>query len=171
MEEATVDITVPIRLTDRGWPRPRDTSLADGRTYPVAWVTEAPYFAQISTTRAYEMRDKRLCQVCGEGHDPGARVVLFLTGDLRSRWNFDPFRSPEEWSADLRSEVVLRCLDDGILHDRCAKLAVGTCPHLKRARDGERLFGFTVPVEDVHLHKGGVDYLYALAEHAEVWHP
>lgn len=159
------------RRTEKGWPRPRKPD-RDGHTFPVAWITLAPDFASMDAERGTEALEKRLCQVCGEGHDPGADVVVFLDGHLRDAETFDydtADLTPHEFPR--LGQVVLKAKDGAMLHERCARLAVGTCPHLRQAHEEDRLFGFAGPVDEVFLRKfdGRSTEVYLPGSAARVW--
>lgn len=165
------------RRTPKGWPRPRQPN-KEGIVFPVAWITLAPDFVSMDAERGTEAIEDRLCQICGEGHAADADVVIFLEGGLRDSqtmeelhvgYDFDPDRlSAENTRLD---EVVLKCQDGAMLHERCARLAVGTCPHLRRAKTKGRLFGFAGPVSEVFLRKfdGRPTEVYMPGSAVRVW--
>ena len=132
--------------TDPGWPRPRFLDRL-GRLLPVPWVTPMPHFAKTDAGRRTRSKHERLCQVCGEGHPDGAEVVLFIDGGLRTR-SLD-----EELDVEEYRNVLLRAMDDAIMHERCARLAAGFCPRLREMRAKGQLWAFAGPIEAVELHE------------------
>jgi hypothetical protein len=161
------------RLTPKGWPRPRRRD-KHGKSWPAPWITRVPDFASMDRDRGLRSIEQRLCQVCGEGHDPGADVVIFLDGTLRDSKTYEPIgvvsMSTHDWPEGIET-VVLRALDQAIMHDRCAKLAAGACPQLRKMRDEDRLFAFAGPVESItHQTKEGVPTrVYMPARSAKAW--
>lgn len=143
------------KLTPAGWPRERRPD-REGKVWPVAWITLAPDFAKMDPARGKEALEQRLCQVCGEGHDPDIDIVIFLDAELRDADTFERvhlgYDFPPEPHDNL-DRLVLKAKDAAMLHDRCARLAVATCPHLRGARERGVLFGFTGPIDDVFLRK------------------
>lgn len=113
-------------LTEPGWPRPRyrlrfqpKVGNYVDQVVPVPWVTPVPDFVTLAPERRERAFDEGLCQICGVAHEPGGEVVVFLNGGLRAR--------PEDPRMDLEHyrNVILRAIDDAVMHPRCAKLALG----------------------------------------------
>lgn len=161
------------KRTPKGWPRPRRPD-HEGNTWPVAWITLPPDFATMDADRGKEALEDRLCQVCGEGHDPGSDVIIFLDSELRDAETFERVHPGYDFPPDPRTSLdslVLKAKDGAMLHERCAKLAMGACPHLYGARDKGNLFGFTGPVERVFLRKfdGRPSEVYLPGVAARVW--
>jgi hypothetical protein len=162
------------RLTPAGWPRPK--AAWRGKRLPVPWIVPPPEWVTMDPERGIQSVEDRLCQVCGEGHDAGGEVVIFLDGMPRDAETFEEVpvgyelgTDPGEWSAD---KLVLLARDQAILHDRCARLAVGTCPHLKRAAAGNRLFAFAGPISAIFhrtTEEGRPTRLYLRGGAARVW--
>lgn len=115
--------------TPPGWPRP----IRGG--YPVPWVSPASSLGETIPERREEVLDGLLCQVCGEGHDPDGTAYL-LVGDPASVEDGDP------------TGRSVRLMDDALMHERCARLAVARCPELRRLRGGH-LAVFRGPVDAV----------------------
>lgn len=159
-----------IVLTDPGWPRPRclDTH---GISRPTPWITQAPEFAVMDPTRGRESIEQRLCQVCGEGFESGGDVVIFLDGPLRSAESGRELEDFEHRGARALAEVRLKAIDQALLHERCAQLAAGACPQLRRMRAENRLFAFVGPVDAVeHETRDGVPTTVFMAgEAAKPW--
>lgn len=162
------------RLTDPGWPRPRAPYKGES-TLPVPWIVPPPEWAAMDPERGVASVTDRLCQVCGEGHDADGDVVIFLDGAPRDAKTFEEVPIGYELGADpgqwRREQLILLARDQAILHERCARLAVGTCPFLKRAAEGDRLFGFIGPVARV-FHRtfdGRASQVYLPGEAARVW--
>jgi hypothetical protein len=141
------------RLTPAGWPRPRRAD-REGNVFPVAWITLAPDFAAMDPDRGVRAITDRLCQVCGEGHGEDGEVVIFLDAELRDAETFEKVHPGYDFPAepqDHLDRLVLKAKDGAMLHDRCARLAVATCPHLRTAKDRGRLFGFAGSVADIFV--------------------
>lgn len=169
-------------LTAPGWPRPWAADV-DGVRHPAPWVTEIPNFAAMNHDRREQMVTDLLCQICGEGHPPGAEVVVFQTGRLRDKatggeLQLSP-RSERHENAAVFASVAIGCRDGAILHDRCARLAVKHCPALRRYRELGQLFGFRGPlaaitvIEDADDDADGtpVDLLLLDGASAQIWNP
>lgn len=155
-------------LTPEGWPRPFG-DYKDGARLPVPWIVSPPEWAAMVPAREKACVYGCVCQVCGEGHDPGERVVIFQSGKLRDQ---DTGGELEYGTPFTDAKVLLVALDNGVLHERCAKLAVGFCPHLKKAHAEGRLCAFTVPRADLKIERrarGG--QITALGDHAKSWAP
>ncbi len=116
-------------LTDPGWPRPY--VWIDGRPTPVPWVSPSDNLAAGAMVRRQEMFENELCHVCGEGFD--GRVAFFVN---------------ERPPRDLRGKIILP-MTDALLHERCARLALGHCPVLRGMRGGPELFAVSAPCEDL----------------------
>lgn len=141
--------------TPKGWPRPRRAN-REGVVFPVAWITLAPDFASMDADRGKEALLLKLCQVCGEDHDPDGDVVIFLDGELRDAETLAKVEPgydfpPPPYDATTLDGLVLKAKDGGMLHERCAKLALATCPHLRQAKDNGRLFAFAGPIAEVFI--------------------
>lgn len=162
------------RLTPAGWPRPRRPN-REGVSFPVAWITLPPDFAAMDPDRGVKALEDRLCQVCGEGHAPGADIVIFLDSEFRDAQTFEKVTPgydfpPEPEKAPLEA-LVLKAKDGAMLHERCARLAIATCPHLRGAREKGVLFGFAGSVDDVFLRKfdGRPSEVYLPGSKVRVW--
>jgi hypothetical protein len=152
-------------LTDPGWPRPRfrltrgqfiRTRIGEvvDRVLPVPWITPVPTFSKTDPARRRESKARKLCQVCGEGHEPGSEVFVFLNGGLRSRPEHERLPEPERFK-----HVLLRAIDDSVMHERCAKLAAGNCPKLKEMAAAGDLWTFAGPIEAVDVFEDGSEPL------------
>lgn len=129
-------------LTDEGWPRPRWLD-GEGRMLPVPWITPVPDFASTDPMRRLQTQANRSCQVCGYVHSRHEEVIVFLNGGLWHEPGHRP-RNPDDWS-----KVLLRAIDDAVMHQRCARLAAGNCPKLKRMRAEGNLWAFAGPADAV----------------------
>jgi len=172
-----------VTLTAAGWPRPRD-DWRNGARLPVPWIVSPPEWAKMDPERGAASLEDRLCQVCGEGHaEPSGgqppRVVIFQDGRLRDRDTGGELNLSERGEANLAQflhmSVILCARDQAMLHERCARLAVGTCPFLRGSLERGTLFAFTVPVTDLQIDRAfdreDATRLFALGERAEVWEP
>lgn len=162
------------RLTPAGWPRPR-APWKDGAMLPVPWIVPPPEWATMDPERGTATVEDRLCQVCGEALDRAGDAVIFIDGQPRDAETFQEVPvgyelgpNPEQWS---REQLVLLARDQAILHERCAKLAVGFCPFLSRAKAGGRLFAFVGPVASIfhRTYEGRPTRVYLRAAEARVW--
>lgn len=122
-----------VPLSPPGWPRPR----RDG--YPIPWVAIPDNLGRTDGARFIATKRDLLCQVCGEAHDKHDEVVVFVGTGLESKSGkaVDPTRP---------GDVLIRCLDDAIMHERCARLAAGSCPALKAKRERGEFFAFIGPL-------------------------
>lgn len=155
-------------LTDAGWPRPFGDYL-EGARLPVPWIVSPPEWASMVPIREKECVLSKRCQVCGEGYDDGDRVVIFQSGPLRDQETGGELGYGTPFTD---AKVLLVAKDNGILHERCAKLAVGFCPHLKKANAEGRLCAFTVPLSDLRVdRRGSTGQINALADRAQPWKP
>lgn len=108
-------------LTEAGWPRP----IVDG--LPIAWISLPDALGQTDPDRHRTSVLERICQVCGEGHEPDGEIWLMVNEPRR-----EELPEPRDGKEAL-------AMDDALLHPRCAKLALGRCPGLKELRDQDRL--------------------------------
>lgn len=148
------------RLTVAGWPRPR-APWRHGKRLPVPWIVPPPEWALMDPRRGRQAIEDRLCQVCGEGFESSETpCVIFLDGKIRDAETLRELHAVPRYSLPpgLAERIVLRARDQAILHERCAKLAVGSCPHLVRAKNGGRLFGFVGPVGSLWIREGGTRF-------------
>jgi hypothetical protein len=149
-----------LGLTDSGWPRPRYRLMRNrtgevlDRVLPVPWVTPVPLFSKTDPARRRLSEERKLCQVCGEGHEPGSEVLVFLNGGLRSQPEHERLPDPEKFK-----HVLLRAIDDSVMHERCAKLAAGNCPKLKEMAAAGDLWTFAGPIEAVDVFEDGSEPL------------
>lgn len=160
------------RLAPAGWPRPWRRDYKSGERLPAPWITVLPEFAKMDPTRGGQMVRYRLCQVCGEGHEEGTDVVIFLDGGLRDWQTLKEVEFPAtpEDPPPL-GDFILKAHDGAMLHERCAKLAVGFCPFLKRAQAGNRLFAFAGPVSAIFTRtfEGRPTEVYMRGDEVRVW--
>lgn len=119
--------------TERGWPRPLNEE-----RYPVPWISPSSDLAVMDPRRHRRVVEDMLCQVCGEGHQEGSDVYLFVN----------------EASPAPRGAVA-QAMDDALMHERCARLAHGRCPELRRLRQGGRLRAYRAPLSAVVLLEEG----------------
>jgi len=120
-------------LTDPGWPRP----IIGG--YPISWVSPASDLSKTNSARHTQVLTEKICQVCGEGHEFEDTVYLVIN-DEQSVAGED---ITDKWAM---------AVDDGILHERCLRLAAGRCPRLKRLRSEVRLVIVSCKLEAVQLN-------------------
>lgn len=101
-----------LTWTKRGWPRP----IVGG--WPIPWVSPVEELKRTHPDRMNEVVDRAICQVCGETHYPDDYVYFFV--------NLENGPEPDDWT-----DKVVEEMDQGILHERCMKLATGRCPALR----------------------------------------
>lgn len=124
------------KLTEVGWPRPVHNG------WPVPWVSPKDELSVTDAQRLAEVMDQKLCQVCGKGHEPGTTV--FICVNLSNE--------PELKDCDLTdSDNAAIPMDQGVMHERCARLAVGRCPVLGALKAMGHLQVISALIEDVHL--------------------
>jgi len=163
------------RLTEPGWPRPKAPG-PDGKLLPVPWIVPPPEWASMDPARGRASIEERLCQVCGEGFtEPDEAAVIFLDGMPRDietyrelAVGYEVGSDPNCWALD---KIVLKARDQAILHERCAKLAVGFCPHLATAKAKNTLFGFVGPVGALHVRnfEGRDSFVYFPGNRCRPW--
>lgn len=98
-------------LTRSGWPRP----IIDG--WPIPWVSPAESLSTMNNSRVAACASGAICAVCGDGYSDDEQAYAFVKAT--------------EVLPDL-SSVAVQPMDNGILHKRCAQLALARCPELKR---------------------------------------
>jgi hypothetical protein len=82
--------------------------------------------------------DGLICQVCGIGHAAADRVFMCVSTEN------------EETSRDaVLSQLVVMPMDNGIMHEKCALLAVARCPVLREIRSKNALIVLSAPVQMV----------------------
>ncbi len=125
-------------LTEAGWPRPWFAGT------PIPWVSPAYRLGETDGDRREWTKHERGCQVCGVKHEEDAQVVAFLSG---------PLVTPEgsgtpsaKFEPERLNEIQVWAMDDGILHERCARLAAKHCPKLSGMKEEGTLFAFAAPV-------------------------
>jgi hypothetical protein len=123
-------------LTTAGWPRP----IIDG--FPIPWVSPVENLGKTDPDRILETKERSLCQVCGEpfSDSEDELVVVFVDGGPKSQKPLG--------SVDLE-KVLCRAMDDAVMHLRCAKLAAGRCPCLRRLREEKRFMALVGSVSEV----------------------
>lgn len=104
-------------LTDAGWPRP----IVDG--WPVPWVSPKHELSRMHDARAAASATGAVCAVCGLGYQDGETAYVLVKADAPP--------GPDDQAA--------QAMDNAIMHERCARLAVAVCPKLKRLRSDGRL--------------------------------
>lgn len=107
-------------LTKAGWPRP----IVDG--WPIPWVSPSEDLSEMHLARSAACASGAICAVCGEGYAEDEEAYALVTG------------TDAERPVDM-SSVEVRAMDNGILHKRCALLAMTACPKLKSMIEEGRL--------------------------------
>lgn len=100
-------------LTKAGWPRP----IVDG--WPIPWVSPSDDLSTMNSPRADACASGAICAVCGEGYSEGEPAYAVVMADATP--------------ADLTT-VKVRPMDNAVMHQRCALLALKHCPRLIRLR-------------------------------------
>lgn len=96
--------------------------------------------------------DGPLCQVCGQPYEAGARVFLCASAE----------NDGTDRSAVLGEQMVL-AMDNGVMHERCIRLAIARCPVLREIRAKDALIVLSAVVDDVQC--GEIDGRPQLAVH------
>lgn len=117
-----------MSLTEKGWPRP----IVSG--HPVPWAVDTDNFGKLDDERHQDTIFDRLCQVCGNGHRKHASVWLFVV-DAEHR--------------EETHEVWAQAMDEGLLHERCARLAYDNCPELRRLHEAGTLVVLEAPLSRI----------------------
>jgi hypothetical protein len=126
-------------LTRPGWPRP----VVGG--WPVPWVSPQHDLSNMDAARKVALLDTRMCQVCGLCHSPGDLVFLCVQTAVDDQGRY--VAKPEDATAVVP-------MDEGLMHERCARLALARCPRLRELRKRRSLLVLRVPVDDVYVHNG-----------------
>ncbi len=94
--------------------------------------------------------DDLLCQVCGQPHSIGTRIFLCVSAENEGTNRSTP----------LNDKMVL-AMDNGVLHERCARLAIARCPVFGEIRSKGALIVLSAGVDDVE--RGEIDGRQQLA--------
>lgn len=121
-------------LTEAGWPRPILGGL------PIPWVSPVENLGTTNGDRILATKADLLCQVCGDQLDSDGESVVFVH---RGRKSNRPYRD-----TDL-TETLCRAMDDAVMHPRCAQLAAGRCPRLRKLQREERFMAFIGPTAKI----------------------
>jgi hypothetical protein len=122
-----------VKLTKRGWPRP----IFNG--WPIPWVSPRENLSLIDGTRERIVQRFKICQVCGLGHEPGATVYIYCS------------KAPGE-ALDLSDDTKAAfAIDNAVMHERCARLAVARCPRLRSLQASGELAIFQTVIEAVAM--------------------
>jgi hypothetical protein len=106
-------------LTKTGWPRP----IVGGK--PIPWVSPADQLSTMNNARAAACASGAVCAVCGEGHlDSELLAYAFILKHTITTQMKDGHVFP---------------MDNGVLHARCAKLALKHCPKLRQLQEAGNL--------------------------------
>jgi hypothetical protein len=128
-------------LTAPGLPRPRTR---DGR-YPVPWVSPIDNLGAKDPRRHQRVAGGMVCQVCGLRLS--RRAIAFIN-------------EPWEWRSDtLPEDVGAHAMDDGLMHETCARLALANCPGLKRCREDGKLVVVEIPSGSIEAYGPDVRWL------------
>jgi hypothetical protein len=110
MSDVKKDLPVGSKLTRAGWPRP----IVDG--HPVPWVSPSDELAKMDSARATACASGAICAVCGGDYDDNENAYVLVNSKDKPK--------------DISTVGVL-AMDNGILHKRCAQLALARCPKLR----------------------------------------
>ena len=121
-----------LPLTAPGWPRP----VIGG--WPVPWVSPPEDLSAMDAARKLALLDTRTCQVCGVCHNPGD--VVYMCVDTPVGADGLSVDRPEDATAAVP-------MDEALMHERCMRLAVGSCPRLLRLQRESRLLVVSVVVD------------------------
>lgn len=114
-----------MTLTRSGWPRP----IVDG--WPIPWVSPAENLSAMDDARAAACASGAVCAVCGEGYADDESAFAFVSGTA----------APVDIAA-----INVQPMDNGVLHRRCAQLALSMCPKLKSMHEAGQLQIVAVPI-------------------------
>lgn len=106
------------------------------------WVSPPEDLSQMDAARKLALLDTRACQVCGVCHNPGDTVYLCVSTMVDA--DGKAVHVPEDTAAVVP-------MDEGLMHERCMRLAVGRCPRLVHLREERSLLVLKVPVDDVYV--------------------
>lgn len=129
-------------LTAAGWPRPRHGG------WPIPWISPREELAQTDLNRLQACGTGAVCAVCGEGYqaDEKAYAVTRPPDDV----TLEPgdIITPAEQAADGEPGLIT-AIDNGVLHRRCARLALVWCPKLRELLEDGELVVLEVVAHDV----------------------
>lgn len=97
---------------------------------PIPWVSPPDNLAEMNGPRMTACASGAVCQVCGLGYDDDETAFVLV-------------RREGDNPPDL-SKVVVEAMDNGVLHERCLRVALAWCPRLKKLRADGMLRAVTV---------------------------
>lgn len=114
-------------LTDAGWPRER----VDG--WPIPWISPRRELSQTDESRYQACASGAVCAVCGIGYqaDELALAITCPPNDVHVQ--------PGDIVTPAEGFEGFTPIDNGILHRRCAKLALTYCPKLNELLEDDDL--------------------------------
>lgn len=108
-------------LTRAGWPRP----MVGG--YPIPWVSPPEDLSTMSPARMDACATGAICAVCGGDYEDGEEAFAFVHSVEK------PEVGPDE-------SLAVQAMDNAIMHERCARLAMKVCPRLSDSRAKGHLY-------------------------------
>ena len=120
-------------LTATGWPRP----IVGG--WPVPWVSPRDDLSTMDKGREAACASGAICAVCGMGYGEGETAFCLVM-------------KPDH--PIVLADVEVQPIDNAVMHQRCAQLAVAHCPRLKALAAGDLIEVVTVPANMGRVHIG-----------------
>jgi len=116
-------------LTEAGWPRPRHNGL------PIPWLSPRDALAKTDSARLAACASGGVCAVCGLGFQAEEHALLLInppTGPNGGRFMPGDTIEPADGG-------IITSIDNGVLHPRCARLALAYCPKLRELLEDDDL--------------------------------
>ncbi len=134
-----------MKLTDAGWPRPKND---DG--YPIPWYNDADDLRAVHGARYSACASGAICPICGVAFIDGMRAFAFLSlRQLEGTALADALTSSLEHPLD---GFDVSPMDNSVMHDKCAKLSLARCPHLADLISAGDLFVIELPANACDVH-------------------
>lgn len=110
-------------LTESGWPRPRHEG------WPVPWISPRDNLSTTDLNRLQACGTGSVCAVCGEGYQEDEKALLLVNTPVGP--NGGRFLPGDVIAPDGDGGIITG-IDNGVMHVRCARLALAYCPKLRQ---------------------------------------
>jgi hypothetical protein len=123
-------------LTAAGWPRERVNG------WPIPWISPRRALSQTDENRFQACATGAVCAVCGLGFqvDESALAICRPPDGLHLQ--------PGDTVVPSSEDGGITPIDNGILHHRCARLALAYCPKLNELLEDDELVAIEVIAHD-----------------------
>lgn len=123
-------------LTDAGWPRERVGS------WPIPWISPRGALSQTDENRLQACASGAVCAVCGLGYQADEKALAITRPPDGLQLQPGDVVSPADGFDGITP------IDNGILHRRCARLALAYCPKLNELLEDDDLIVLEVVAHD-----------------------